>query len=384
MAFQWRQPALEPLKIEHCSSRRREGAPAPIVATEALWDRCAFFKMEKKSGEASRFAAVQNTMRFFSLSCLLAFAISTAAAADPAAELASFSVFNNINVAELAKGEPKVAHGPAMSGHFISAQSCFVVAGVPARVSEALRQWNPARHSELKVLIHSDLPSSPSASNFSRLASAPDNSAVRSLVSATQKLSPDLQISKEEEKRFAAVSGATGGAMPGPVAAAWADVLSARARAGKSGQPPYSHTGQSIRPSEELNALLHANDKVSGRFSGILSGGGELFWELLTADEQGVLTLGASYRRSGSNGTFQAADALFYASGGYYAGLTLYQMWPVDVGGRPATLVWRGDFISSAEVASLHGIERVASESVLMRDISKASSLFRRDTGAVR
>ncbi|HSV62566.1 MAG TPA: hypothetical protein VLH83_04415 [Chthoniobacterales bacterium] len=323
-------------------------------------------------------------MRLLSFLCLIVFAISTAAAADPAAEMASFSVFNNINVAELAKGEPKTAHGPSMSGHFISAQSCFVVAGVPARVSESLRQWNPARHSELKVMIHSDLPGSPSAANFSRLSSAPDNGPVRALVSATQKLSPDLQISKEEEKRFAAVSGATGGAMPAPVAAAWADVLSARARAGKSNQPSYSHTSQNVRPSEELNALLSANDKIGRQFSGILGGRGELFWELLTADEMGVVTLGASYRRSGANGTYQAADALFYASGGYYAGLTLYQMWPVDVGGRPATLVWRGDFISSAEVASLHGIERVASESALMRDISKASSLFRRDTGPVR
>jgi hypothetical protein len=322
-------------------------------------------------------------MRFSSFLALVALAISKAAA-DPAAEMASFSVFNNVNVAELAKGEPKVAHGPAMSGHFISAQSCFVVAGVPARVSESLRQWNPARHSELKVMIHSDLSGSPSAASFSRLSSAPDNGPVRALVAATQKLSPDLQISKEEEKRFAAVANATGAGMPAPIAAAWADVLSARARAGRSSQPPYSHTGQNVRPSEELNALLSANDKVSHQFSGVLGGRGELFWELLTADEQGVLTLGASYRRSGSNGTFQAADALFYASGGYYAGLTLYQMWPVDVGGRPATLVWRGDFISSAEVASLHGIERVASESVMMRDISKAISLFRRDTGAAR
>jgi hypothetical protein len=327
----------------------------------------------------------KNIMRFFSLLCLAAFSISKAAAAnDPAAEMASFSVFNNINVAELAKAEPKVAHGQGLAGHFISAQSCFVVAGVPARVSEALRQWNPARHSELKVLIHSDLPGSPSAANFSRLSSAPNNSAVQALVSDTQKLSPDLQISKEEEKRFASVANATGGGMSGPIAAAWADVLSARARAGRSSQPPYSHTAQNVRPSEELNALLGANDKVGKQFSGVLSGRGELFWELLTADETGVLTLGASYRRSGSNGTYQAADALFYASGGYYAGLTLYQMWPVDVGGRPATLVWRGDFISSAEVASLHGIERVASESALMRDISKASSLFRRDTGPVR
>ncbi len=299
-----------------------------------------------------RFAAVQKTMRFFSLLCLAAFAISKAIAADPAAEMASFSVFNNINVAELAKGEPKVAHGQGLGGHFISAQSCFVVAGVPARVSEALRQWNP------------------------------DNSAVRALVNATQKLSSDLQISKEEEKKFASVAGAT--TMSGPVAAAWADVLSARARAGRASQPSYSHTAQNVRPSEELNSLLSANDKVGRQFSGILGGRGEMFWELLTADEMGVLTLGSSYRRSGSNGTYQAADALFYASGGYYAGLTLYQMWPVDVGGRPATLVWRGDYISSAEVASLHGIERVASESALMRDISKASSLFRRDTGPVR
>ena len=334
-----------------------------------------------ETGEAFRFRAVQKTMRFFSYLSLVLLTISPAFAADPAAEMASFSVFNNINVADLAKGEPKVAHGPSLSGSFISAQSCFVVAGVPARVSEALRQWNPTRHAELKVLIHSDLPSSPTAANFSRLSSAPDNSAVRSLVSSTQKLSSDLQISKAEEKRFA---GLTGDRMAGPIAAAWADVLSARARAGRSSQPPYDHTGQNVRPSEELNALLRANDKVAGRFSGVLSGGGEPFWELLTADEKGVLTLGASYRRSGANGTYQAADALYYASGGYYAGLTLYQMWPVDVGGRPATLVWRGDFISSAEIAGLHGIERVASESAMMRDISKAVSLFRRDTGAVR
>jgi hypothetical protein len=339
--------------------------------------------MEKKTGEAMPFRAVQKTMRVFSIICLGALLISKTSAADPAAELAGFSVFNNINVADLAKGEPKVMHGPALGGHIISAESCFVVAGAPTRISEALHQWNPTRHSELKVLIHSDLPSSPSAANFSRLTSAPDNAAVRSLVAATQKLSPDLQISKEEEKRFAAVAGVTGGGMPGPIASAWAEVLSARARAGRSAQPPYDHTGQSVRPSEELNALLRANDKIRGRFSGVLEGRGEGFWELLTADEQGVLTLGASYRRSGANGTFQAADALYYASGGYYAGLTLYQMWLVDVGGRPATLVWRADLISSATVASLHGIERVAAESAMMRDISKATSSFRRDTGAV-
>jgi hypothetical protein len=54
---------------------------------------------------------------------------------------------------------------------------------------------------------------------------------------------------------------------------------------------------------------------------------------------------------TGANGSFQAADILYYASGGYYVGLTLYQMWPVDKGGKTSTLLWRGDFISSATIA---------------------------------
>ena len=188
------------------------------------------------------------------------------------------------------------------------------------------------------------------------------------------------------------------GAIPAPIAGFWAAVLSSRARAfslgGSAAQPPYDHTGQAVRPSEEFNGLLRQQDKIRKQFSGLLDSSGigrasgslrpELFWELLVADDLGVLTLGASYRRPGPNGTFQAADALYYASGGYYVGLTLYQMWPVDAGGRPSTLVWRGDMISSATIASLHGIERVASESSMMRDISKAVVAFRRDTGGGR
>lgn len=317
------------------------------------------------------------------------------APADVASELASFSVFDKIDLAALAK-DAKVAHGPPMGGRYISAQSCFVVGAPPSRVSDAMRQWNPARHSELKVLLHSDLPSSPGPANFSRLSSAPDNSAVRALVSTTQSRSTDLQISREEAEKLPAANTGSG-AIPAPIAGFWADVLSSRARAFSSGgsaaQPPYDHTGQAVRPSEEFNGVLRQQDKIRRQFSGLIDSSGigrgagsrsELFWELLTADEEGVLTLGASYRRSGPGGTYQAADALYYASGGFYVGLTLYQMWPVDIGGQPSTLVWRGDFISSATIAGLHGIERMASESSMMRDISRAVSAFKRDIGGGR
>ncbi|PYK03575.1 MAG: hypothetical protein DME66_11735 [Verrucomicrobia bacterium] len=226
---------------------------------------------------------------------------------------------------------------------------------------------------------------------------APDNSSVRSLVSVTQKLSPELQISKDEAKKFSP-AGSGGGAMPAAIAKFWSDILAARTRSfssgGTSAEPPYDHGSQTIRAGDELNGLLKQQEKIRHQFSSLLGATGigrgagslnpELYWELLDVDDQGVVTLGASYNRAGAGGAYQAADVLYYASGGYYAALTLYQMWPVNVEGKASTLVWRGDMISAASLASLHGVERLASESAMMKDISKAITLFRRDTSGGR
>jgi hypothetical protein len=318
------------------------------------------------------------------------------ARADAVSELASFSIFDKVNLSELAKSDVKTAHGPPMrNSRFLAAQSCYVAAGSPAQQMDALRRWDPTRHRELKVFLHSDLPSSPSPANFERLKSAPDNASVRSLVAATQKLSPELQISKEEAKKFSAAGGGGGGGMPPPVAAFWADVLSARTKSfasgGMSAEPPYDHAGPSIRASNEVNGLLREQEKIRRQFSAFLESTGigrgagslrpELYWELLDVDDQGVVTLGASYSRGAAGGTYQAADVLYYASGGYYVALTLYQMWPVTVDGKASTLVWRGDMISAASLGSLRGVERLGSESLMMKNITKAVTAFRRDSG---
>jgi hypothetical protein len=312
---------------------------------------------------------------------------------DAGSELASFSVFEKIDINELAKTDVKTMHGPPMSGRFLSVQSCYVTPGSPVQQIEALRQWNPTRHRELKVFLHSDLPAAPTPANFAKLKDAPDNSSIRALVSATQKLSSDLQISRDEAKKFSPGAASGGGAMPASVAAFWTDVLVARAKSfvagGMSAEPPYDHGGETIRVSEEVNGLLKQEDKVRRQFSGFLRETGigrgagsltpELYWELLDVDDEGVLTLGAFYNRGGAGGTYQAADVLYYASGGYYVALTLYQMWPVAVDGKASTLVWRGDLISSASLASLHGVERLGSESAMMKDISRAITSFRHD-----
>ena len=319
----------------------------------------------------------------------------TIARADPVSELASFSIFDKVDLAQLARSDVKTAHGaPMRNPRFLAVQSCYVAPGSPAQQMEALRRWDPTRHRELKVFLHSDLPSNPSPANFEKLKNAPSNASVRSFVATTQKLSSDLQISKDEAKKFSPGTGG-GGAIPAPVAAFWADALTARTKTfvsgGMSAQPPYDHAGPSIRASDEVNGLLREQEKIRRQFSGFLGATGigrgagslrpELYWELLDANDQGVVTLGASYSSGGAAGTYQAADVLYYASGGYYVALTLYQLWPVTVEGKPSTLVWRGDMISSAELGSLHGVERLGSESVMMKNITKAVTAFRRETG---
>lgn len=322
----------------------------------------------------------------------------TTAHADPISELASFSIFDKVDLAQLAKSDVKTAHGPPMSNpRFLAVQSCYVVPGAPAQQIEALRRWDATRHRELKVFLHSDLPSNPTPANFEKLRNAPDNASVRSFVAATQKLSPSLQISKEEAKKFSA-GAAGGGGMPASVVGFWADVLTARTKSfvsgGMSAQAPYDHAGPSVRASDEVNGLLREQGKIRNQFSSLLGATGigrgagslkpELYWELLDVDDQGVVTLGASYSRGATGGTYQAADVLYYASGGYYVALTLYQMWPVTVEGKPSTLVWRGDMISAASLGSLHGVERLGSESLMMKNITKAVTLFRRDTSGGR
>src|SRR5438094_3423066 len=153
---------------------------------------------------------------------LISIAGLRSACVDPVSELASFSIFDKVDLAQLAKSDVKTAHGPPMkNSRFLAVQSCYVAPGSPAQQMEALRRWNPAKYRELKVFLHSDLPSNPGPANFEKLKNAPDNASVRSFVAATQKLSPDLQVSKEEGKRFSAAGGGGGGVIPPAVLAFW-------------------------------------------------------------------------------------------------------------------------------------------------------------------
>ena len=65
---------------------------------------------------------------------LILIAVPRSACADPASELASFSIFDKIDLAQLAKSDVKTAHGaPMKNPHFLAVQSCYVAPGSPAQ-----------------------------------------------------------------------------------------------------------------------------------------------------------------------------------------------------------------------------------------------------------
>jgi len=309
-------------------------------------------------------------------------------AADPVADLAKLSVFGTVNLPQLAKGEIKTGPGTPMStGRFISVQSCFVVPNPPAKVIAAMRLFDPTAptaHREMNVYLHTDLPAAPTVADFSKLNNPPHNPAVEALTAATRKMSTDLQISRAEAQKYSAGQ---------PVFGFWSDLLAKRAQefvaGGAARQAPYDHTRDSIQPGREFAELMRQEGNVSRQFGGFLAktslfgGKGslkpDLYWELLRAEDKGVVTLGATYSQPTSDGGVQIADGLYYSSGGYNVSLTLFQLWPVTIDKRPSTLVWRGNFISSRAVGDLHGIARLAADSAMKQDILRAVTIFQRD-----
>lgn len=325
------------------------------------------------------------------LLCLLSVvSLSAMVRADPVAEMGAFSVFPNVDLNKL-KTDVTTLRGPSMSvGRDLSVQSCYVVPGTPAQALAALQQWDASRHRELKIYVHGDLPAAPSPASFAKIGSAPENGGVRALMDKTAKANTELQLTKSDGSLLPAAS-------KEQFQTFWSNVLSARAKTFASGGAPalpaYDFTGQDIKPGDELAGLLRQQEKVRKQFSGFLGENGvlggkgslkkDLYFELIDVDDEGALTLG-SFSSKPAGAGFQASDTTYYASNGYYAGITLYQMWPVDVGGQPSTLVWRGDMVSAASLASLHGVEKMASESAMMKDISKAVRLLKGDMAGGR
>src|SRR4051794_15117244 len=137
---------------------------------------------------------------------------ATALAADALGELGKFSAFEQFDLSKVAGGKVVAARGPALDHpRDLAIQFVYVVPGTLAKVVEAHRQWDPSRHSELKVILHGDVSAKPSASDFAVLAKPPGGGPVKALIGASQKLpNKELQISTAEAQAFPKGAGLSG------------------------------------------------------------------------------------------------------------------------------------------------------------------------------
>jgi hypothetical protein len=316
--------------------------------------------------------------------------------ADPFAEMSGFSHFQNIDPAKLTK--PMAVRWPPdlENARDLSVQCCYIVQAPLQKTAEIDAHWDVMRHPELKVYMHTDLRDKPGLADFERIAQAPANSAVSSFAAATEKLNPDqpqLQMSKEEAKLFAKPAAASSkGRMSDAVAKFWSNLLYQRTQrylSGGLGALPAYAGSETIRASAEAARLLKEQPKIRDQFRALIAdtplGGGSsrpaLYWELFDVEGQAAACLGASYKKAVGDSR-QGVDIQYYASGGYYVLLTFQQMWPITFNGKPATLAWRGDMLSSSNLANLHGVERIGSGMAMMRTVQKAAAAFQKDVVA--
>lgn len=183
--------------------------------------------------------------------------------------------------------------------------------------------------------------------------------------------------------------------MPAAVVSFWNKILSQRMQSflsgGLSAQPPYETGGSTLRVSDEVARLIQGSGSARSQFGPIISatpvGGGRgspsPYWTLFDVDGMAAVSLNASYGKAVADG-WQELDLGYYASGGFYALVTLYQMWPVKVGDQDATLVWRVDLTSASAIGNLRGVERLGSGAAMMRDIQKNVKTFVRESGGAR
>jgi hypothetical protein len=317
------------------------------------------------------------------------------AATDPISDLRSLSALKDVDLSKLS-GDNVAATGAPNSrlARGMSVQSAYIVRAPVKTTLGLLQQWSPTRHPELRTYLQGDLPSRPGPESFRSLASAPSNSSVRAFVEATEQLPGDsskLQLSSAEAKEYSAGASGGGGGIPGPVVAFWSQVLSERARSFASGGLRAEAAYQTdISPETEVAQLLDSSGSVRSHFSPIISatplggGGGSspsLSWQLFDANGQAAVSLNAFYTKPVADG-YQTVDLGFYSSSGYYAAVTLEQLWPVQVDGRDATLIWRVDLVSSQAIADLHGTERLGSGAAMMREIQKTVRAFVKDASS--
>lgn len=320
--------------------------------------------------------------------------------ADPVTALKSFSDFQQVDLKRLLDGEILSERGSLMNLRTgISTQSCYAVPTPPEETARRLQQWDPLPHPALNVYQLHSVRTPCEMADFKNLDFKLDKRAVRWLLNKTLAATAgdsDLNLSCSEAREMA--KSLRKNSTPEEVASFWSKLLFARAFAfqtkGFAGVQPYEVSGETISLVAQLRLMLQEKSQIAREFDPIiqkvrlLDGGAPVlkpfyYWNLFSSEGYGTLCLGAIYSLPVGD-RYQLLDVEYYVSGSYYTSAVLYEVWPIGVGNKAKSLVWRGDLLSAGALAYTKGVERIAYGAIMLLEIKKAIRAFRDDMNAAR
>jgi hypothetical protein len=327
--------------------------------------------------------------------------LSSVQASSPAEEIRSFGAFNNVNPDQLAGGQILSERGASMKFQDgISTQMCYVVMTPADKTAHELQYWDASQHENLGVFQHHDIHDPARDEDFANLNLGIEKRPVHMMREETFAIGndkSDFNLSRAEAQALTeTMRSGSGGKSHSPesATAAWKKTLLQRAisfqQGGVERTPAYEMNGSNVRPSSQFTSILKEQPKITAEFrpvleqtsllgSGAPPSSGRFYWDLFDADSSGTISLGACFGKSIGDNKYQIADMEYYVSGSYYASLTLYEIWPVTINGKAASLIWRGDFFSAPSVAFTHGVERMAYGMVMIQETKKAVRAFQQD-----
>jgi hypothetical protein len=199
--------------------------------------------------------------------------------------------------------------------------------------------------------------------------------------------SDSLQLNPSEQQRVAAILGQPHSKQG--VVDLWSQILAGRVTDylnGNIASAAYVSSSANINPVTEARTLLRSDPKIFAEFHPMLTGTpvygahrttpAQLYYECFDIENTAAFGTGAVYLAN-SPSTILRADVEYFVSSGIYTSVELEQLWPVTIGGKAGTLVWRSDMVSTVNVAYLHGTERLASGMLMLQDVKQAIDAFR-------
>jgi hypothetical protein len=304
-------------------------------------------------------------------------------AANPAEALRGWSAFENLDLDNLAKGKVVTEANPSMDfARGISVQAVYVVAAPLEVAARVLLTSDPTRHKELEVYQHRSFQNERGA-EFDKLKLDSQLAPVRKLLDVV-KSREGLHLSREENARLPR----------GPVleevqrfcSAILRDRWTQFAQHGEFGRSePFDLRG-------EIRSLLAAEPKLAGHFDTLLSpltqpgaSGAPTgyYWNVANVDKTATLELGAVYTHT-SGASRQVLETTFFASSGYLASLTFYELHPIALDGQPRTLVWQGSLVSSEQLAGAFGLKHQIASRMMASDLEDSVHIFQKDAASAR